>query len=444
MRKGGQSRWGGNADKGVRPMIEFKTNRRGIILVYNGHETGNHWIWSQLRSQKNATVSRVFHFRKTDSLDDVDQIERDNVDDNPLRFQMGIKEGDYYRIPGRIFGIPNDLLIASNGIKFERKIFVAERNISVPGRLSKFVPPDQKIIIGGDAAGAIPIELYQEMLAKFPTSAEVDRYARARVSDVLGDYLDPNGDAQREYETYLNRRAATLADHPLSMPDLFQSEIEKYLFIRKTIKKWLSKHKTKPEADWQEMIVRFLPLIFPKYVRVLQQVKIEDSYSNPEKPGPRRIDIALIDANGNMDVIEIKRPIEDALLARSQIRDNNIPHRLLSATIMQAEKYLFHLVKWGKLGEKKLSTRYANELPEGMEIRITNPKALIIMGRDKRPGGGSAMTPGQIFDLEIIKRKYANMVDIITYDDLLRRLDNTISALKIRIEDDEADAKAED
>lgn len=34
-----------------------------------------------------------------------------------------------------------------------------------------------------------------------------------------------------------------------------------------------------------------------------------------------------------------------------------------------------------------------------------------------------------MLDFEIIKRKYANMIDIITYDALLRRLNNTIIAL---------------
>ncbi len=40
------------------------------------------------------------------------------------------------------------------------------------------------------------------------------------------------------------------------------------------------------------------------------------------------------------------------------------------------------------------------------------------------------MTENQKLDFEIIKRKYTNMMDIITYDDLLRRLNRTISALK--------------
>ena len=62
-----------------------------------------------------------------------------------------------------------------------------------------------------------------------------------------------------------------------------------------------------------------------------------------------------------------------------------------------------------------------------MRIRISNPKAIIIVGRDQI--GGANMTGSQLLDFEIIKRKYANMMDIITYDDLLRRLNNTIIAL---------------
>ena len=67
-----------------------------------------------------------------------------------------------------------------------------------------------------------------------------------------------------------------------------------------------------------------------------------------------------------------------------------------------------------------------------MLIRITNPKALLTLGRDRKPDGSAALDQRQTFDLEVIKRKYANMMDIITYDDLLRRLDNTITSLRRR------------
>lgn len=63
-------------------------------------------------------------------------------------------------------------------------------------------------------------------------------------------------------------------------------------------------------------------------------------------------------------------------------------------------------------------------MPAKFEIKITNPQAIIILGRD------SDFADDQKFDFEIIKRKYANIIDIMTYDDLLRRLDNIISMIR--------------
>ncbi len=90
---------------------------------------------------------------------------------------------------------------------------------------------------------------------------------------------------------------------------------------------------------------------------------------------------------------------------------------------MQVEKYLFHLSKWGREGEKEILKKRKSELPVDFEIKITNPKAMIILGRD------SDFTNDQQFDFEIIRRKYANIIDIMTYDDLFRRLDNIIAMI---------------
>ena len=99
---------------------------------------------------------------------------------------------------------------------------------------------------------------------------------------------------------------------------------------------------------------------------------------------------------------------------------------------MQAEKYLFHLSKGGIAMETKITEKFEDRLPSGLEVRITNPKALLILGRDRRSDGTAALSPAQIADLEIIKRKYANMIDIITYDDLIRRLEAIIESLRRR------------
>lgn len=162
---------------------------------------------------------------------------------------------------------------------------------------------------------------------------------------------------------------------------------------------------------------------------MLENVEIADFYTSSDRTTRRFIDLCLVDAGGNIDVVEIKKPFDDVILGKRPYRDNCLPTRELSGSIMQAEKYLFHLSKWGVVGERELTRRYAAQLPGAMPIRVTSPKAMIILGRDVLQSGAPAFSDRQKFDLEVIKRKYANVMDILTYDDLLRRLDNIIASL---------------
>jgi len=57
-------------------------------------------------------------------------------------------------------------------------------------------------------------------------------------------------------------------------------------------------------------------------------------------------------------------------------------------------------------------------------VKITNPKAIVVAGRS------NTLSPPQLFDLELIKRKYANIVDILSYDDLLSRLSRIIEKFR--------------
>lgn len=262
---------------------------------------------------------------------------------------------------------------------------------------------------------------------KFPNTYELNRYANARVQTILSQYLDGMKDARGRYESYLNKKSSLTSNTRLDLDALKRLEIEKYVLIRDLIDDALKTKKDWSEKEWQQLMLSFLLLLFPKYIKVLENITIHDYYSDPTKKTDRYIDIALVDANGNLDVIEVKKPFDDKILRKSPYRGNNIPTSELSGSIMQAEKYLFHLSKWGVKGEKALTIRYASELPTGMKIQISNPKAIIIVGRDQIDDIN--MTGSQLLDFEIIKRKYANMMDIITYDDLLRRLNNTITAL---------------
>ena len=412
-------------------MIEFDIQQTDVALDYTP-ENDAWWVLRELKTHHQVRISRAFTFRDSDLISRPKEDEFGDLEGGVFRFRFAKRKEGYFRIAGRILDMEADVLIADKGIPLERKLFVAERNIGIFKRIAKVKRNGGDIIVGGDRDGAIPLDAFRELLGRFPNTGELNRYAAARVEAIVGEFFDGISDAREKYEAYLSKRKSSVSKKPLRQESLLQAEIDKYVYLRDTISAWLKKAEAYSERDWQEMITKVILLLLPKYVAVLQNVQISDFYSSPDKIKKRFIDLCLVDAGGNIDVIEIKKPFDNSVLAKTRYRDNNLPTRELSGSIMQAEKYLFHLSKWGVEGERQLTKRHANKLPRGLQLRITNPKAIIILGRDRSTKHSEALTPDQMFDLEVIKRKYANMLDILTYDDLLRRLNNTITSLNDR------------
>lgn len=411
-------------------MIRITADATGLVLEYTPDRTDSGWVARSIDEHGSVTIGRVFEFETRDLL-----VTEDDpvVGRSTYGFRLATRDGDYHRIPARVLGTARDVMIANSGIRLERKHFVAEQGVSIFHRINEIVGPMRTIVIGGDEADSIPIEEFERLIRRFPSGTELRKYSLARVAGIITEYIEGEKDFRAAYEAYLNKRVSPGVTRMPAIDTLLLSEIEKYEFIRDTITSWLSSADNRSERDWQQMILQFILLIFPKYVAVLQNVTIKDHYSRPGAATSRFIDIALVDANGNLDIIEIKRPMQGSLLSTGRYRDNFVPTKELSGTIMQAEKYLFHLSKWGVAGETAITSAHAAQLPPDLQVRITNPRAILILGRDKLDDGKEALTPAQSFDLELIKRKYANMMDIITYDDLLRRLERMIASLRRRV-----------
>ncbi len=414
-------------------MIWFDVDNKGVTLEYEPDFGGDAWVTRELDAKGKVKLSRVFFFQRSDLIKDKADAENDDDERTRYRFRFATTKGGYHHIPGRILGIENDVLIVAQGITLDRKIFAAERNVGIFRRIAKLKQDRGEIVVGGDRRGNIPLDAFRELLERFPNTMELDRYAAARVETLLGEFFEGVKSAREQYESYLDRRNAGAANRAVRKDELLRAEIDKFVFLRDTLSAWLAKALSYSEKEWQKMVISVILLLFPKYVAVLENVRIADFYSTPGRKKHRYIDICVVDANGNIDVIEIKKPFDDVLLSRALYRGNSVPTKELSGTIMQAEKYLFHLSKWGVDGERELSKRYRSELPAGLQIRVTNPKAMLLLGRDRRSDGRAALTDNQSFDLEVIKRKYANMMDIVTYDDLLRRLDRIIASLRLRV-----------
>jgi len=406
-------------------MITFEAHENQVVLTYESDGFGStDWIDEKLRANNHVTLSRSFTVQKADLLSSEGDEE---IAQDVRRFSIGVVDDDYQIIRKDVLGLKHDLLIATT-VSLQRKTFVATRNISVFRRIDELI--DEQIVVGGARMGSIPEDEFARLLNDFPTSTELTHYARTRITHVLREYLETMSNAEQRLANYMARRERTRTERQVEahhrIPAANELELEKFTYVRDRLVEMLKDAESYSEADWQAALADLFLLIFPQYVAVLHKVHVKEQYSDKSKSTNRYIDLMLVGANGCVDIIEIKKPFRRALVSKSRYRDNHVPVRELSGSIMQAEKYLFYLSKSGRDGEKRITTRHATDLPSGLEIKIANPKAIILTGRDAN------LSEQEKFDFEFVRRKYSNVVDIISYDDLLRRLENVIATLTSR------------
>jgi hypothetical protein len=406
-------------------MIEFTDTQGRLELIYKAEFGPSEWVEQDLERSGEVRIARTFHFskedlvKKADETEDGSEFEELEDTNGSYTFALGALEEGYFKIAGEKLGIKHDIYLATD-LPISDRTFIAHRNISIFRRIARITSED--IYIGGDNPNAMPVSDFEKLLKSFPNSTELDRYASSKVARILEDYFETTSPAEKRFQDYLNKRGREAKIHDI--PDVYQFEVSKYEFIRDRIIELLRDESSFSENEWRDLMLQFILLIFPKYVSVLRNVLVKDFYTSPSKSKNRYVDIALIDANGHIDIIEIKKPFENCLVSDSDYRGNFTPRKELSGTIMQAEKYLFHLSKWGVAGEADITSRQASHLPAGLKVKITNPQAIVIAGRS------NALSTQQLFDFELIKRKYANIVDILSYDDLLNRLSSIIEKFK--------------
>ena len=323
--------------KGEYVLVAFKVERTGVVLEYASEFNSTAWVLRELRTSGHVRISKVFKFKKSDLIGAAavlespawqeDEDDDDDDGEKTLRFKFARTVKGYHRIAGRILGIRNDVLLQAKAVPIERRTFVAERNINIFRRIAKLKDDDSPIVIGEveDMEGSIPYSLFNILLTKFPNSSELDRYAQARVEAVVGETLQPMRSAREAYERYLDRRVSVVTDAPLQQANLLQSEIEKYVYLRDLITLWLKEETGRSEADWQRMIAKVILLIFPKYVAVLESVPVADVYSDPSRSTKREIDLCLVDANGALDIIEIRSPTPRPSWAAPSIETTSFP-----------------------------------------------------------------------------------------------------------------------
>lgn len=389
--------------------IEKKSNL--LFLNYSPHN-GIEWISEKLKTSDSLLIKRFFSIFKADI--------KINTDSESVSIKIGKLKDGYYRIFSKCLNTKQDVLIDKNA-KISPAYFGLNIRINVLSLFEKIA--DTQIIIGGNNENSIPIDVYENLIKNFPTVTEKNYYEYSRISNILIEYIESTKDYGQLFKKYLNKKTAKIKPINNIQVSLKDYEIEKYSFLLETLNYMLKNVNSYTERDWQKKILEFILIIYPKYLFYIEEFEIKDVTLSKNKK--KRIDIALFDVNGSIDIIEIKKPNAGNIISSNLYRENHIPTRTLSGSIMQIEKYLYLLNKLGQTEENNLNKKYNSVFDKyGVDFRVINPKGIIITGLS------SDFNEQQRLDFELIRRKYARVVDIITYDDLIMRLSLILKKLK--------------
>lgn len=158
------------------------------------------------------------------------------------------------------------------------------------------------------------------------------------------------------------------------------------------------------EAKWGEFLRRNLFLVESRYIAVIPEL-------NVVLGGQRKVDFGMVDAQGYLDLFEIKRP-STKLLGKNKDRGNYYWHSDAAKAIAQAEKYLFEAERKGANLQEDIGRQ--RQVP----VQVVRPRAVIIMGaRDQLVDEDRAQ------DFRILRQSLKH-IEIVLYDELLERLEN--------------------
>lgn len=390
--------------------ISFEKVNKELILCYSP-AMGTGELVDRLSSGEEIWIKHTFVVKKS-LLRNSDEPDFEDT----LRFCIGSFDDSYTLLNPEVINTDHKFFF-SNDIKLKQSMFVAYRNISILRKIDALVERD--IYVGGswDARGGMPFEAYQSLIESFPKTAELDKYANSRIATCIKEFFPECDKYEQIYERFLAKGKRL---HSVSGKN-DEIELAQFSAALEELKQLLNNGAGINEADWQIRIRDILQLLYPKYILCTREITFSgiDGYD-------KRPDFVLVDANGYIDILEIKKPDVRILTKQASYRNNYVPVREFSGAIQQIEKYIFCMTSIEK-SQREVKNKLVALLPETITPEIVNPQGILIAGRSK------GFNPQQKRDFELIKRQYKHVADIMTYDDLVARFENIVMSLKKRI-----------
>lgn len=166
----------------------------------------------------------------------------------------------------------------------------------------------------------------------------------------------------------------------------------------------------KSESTWQDYLKKNILNIQQGYIEIVEKANI--GILQTKFP-----DFLLVTHDGYLDILEIKTPFTQ-LLSEDTHRNNFYFSTEVSKAISQTENYLHEVYSLSDKIRSKIKDNY------GIELSVVRPRGVIFAGNSEQFFKNKKMSD----NFRLLSQSLKN-ITIVTYDELLVRLQNYISIL---------------
>ena len=405
-------------------MIKIEIYNSKLIAIYSP-ENGVEWLQERIEKGKDYNLKNTYKLNKHNLIrlpedDDFKIFES-------IAFQIGIVKNNFIKLDKMTFNINKDIYF-DKSINILPSFFTANKNISIVSKLSNVIDEELYIIKDEDydidkQNNSLPISAYKTLIKTFPNDYELYKYSDMRIATQLENYFDNLDVIKKSYEDYLNKKIKSIQNTKFSQK-ANTLKLSLLISARDELKQMLENYSGYDECSWQYAIKDILCVLFPKYNYAVREVSIENINGFKKRP-----DFTMIDCNGYVDIMEIKKPDEKQIIRETPNRNNFVPQKRFTDIVVQTTKYINALNQNQDKAKENIFKKLKNDNPNTTltknDIKINNPKGIILLSRSDK------LSIEQKDDLELLRRQFKDVSEIMTYDDLLERFDNLIKKLEM-------------
>ncbi|MDI6495688.1 Shedu anti-phage system protein SduA domain-containing protein [Leuconostoc lactis] len=299
---------------------------------------------------------------------------------------------------------------------------------------------NNEIFIGGDAEGNITLETVVFLKKHLVKKSEAETYINHQNSILLQQYFENTNMLELQEELSGQQKRRSLKNETMG-PIVLENDDRKAIETVNTIlsvhlkelKKMLGddsksgRNFVQSEKKYQTILLKIFPYIFPQYTHFLREYSFKiDGNSKKNRDIP---DFLALNSDLSVDVIEIKTPYKK-IFTKTRYRKNYIFDREVLGLITQTQKYIYNLERNALREEKNILNRFREKTDfNGTEINVASPKGIVIVGRGPQndPTLSSSERREINLSLSIMKNRYQDILDFLTFDDVVDRIERVIS-----------------